>query len=191
MGVERDVEPRAVVLVEGVSDQHALLALARRRGRDLADEAIRVVPMGGATNIARFLEQYGPQGADVRLAGFCDAGEEWHFRRALGRCGLGDDLGRPEMEERGFFVCHLDLEDELIRCLGTDATEGVLESAGELTLFRTFQRQPAQRERTRERQLRRFLGTQSGRKLTYARLLVEQLDLTRVPRALDGVLGYL
>ena len=41
---------RAVVLVEGVSDQAALEALARRRGRDLAAEGIEIVSMGGATN---------------------------------------------------------------------------------------------------------------------------------------------
>jgi hypothetical protein len=32
------------------------------------------------------------------------------------------------------------------------------------------------------------MGTRSGRKILYARLLVEALDLERVPRPLDGVL---
>jgi hypothetical protein len=56
--------------------------------------------------------------------------------------------------------------------------------------FRTFQRQPAQRGRPVEAQLRRFMGTRSGRKVRYGRLLVEALDLTRVPRPLDGVLDH-
>ena len=84
---------RAVVLVEGVSDQAALEALARRRGRDLAAEGIRIVSMGGATNVGTFLERYGPHGQDVRLAGLCDAGEADHVRRRLADAGLG--LGSP------------------------------------------------------------------------------------------------
>ncbi len=55
----------AVVLVEGISDQLALEALARRRGRDLEAEGIRIVSMGGATTIGRFLERFGPHGSDV------------------------------------------------------------------------------------------------------------------------------
>ena len=49
----RDPTVRAVVLVEGVSDQLALEALAVRRGRHLDEEGVSIVPMGGATNIAR------------------------------------------------------------------------------------------------------------------------------------------
>jgi hypothetical protein len=44
--------PRAVVLVEGISDQAALLALANRQGRDLESEGVSIVPIGGATNIS-------------------------------------------------------------------------------------------------------------------------------------------
>ena len=51
----------AVVLVEGVSDQRALEALAQRRGRDLDAEGISVIPMGGAQAIGHFLDVYGPQ----------------------------------------------------------------------------------------------------------------------------------
>ncbi len=54
-----------------------------------------------------------------------------------------------------------------------------------------FQQQPAQRDRTPDAQLRRFLGARSGRKQHYAQLLVDALDLSRVPRPLDGVLGRL
>ena len=46
---------RAVVLVEGVSDQRALEALAERRGRDLEAEQVAIVPIGGAQAIGRFL----------------------------------------------------------------------------------------------------------------------------------------
>ena len=108
----------AVVLVEGVSDQLAVEALAERRGRDLSAEGISVVPIGGAKNVGSFLERFGPPGHDVRLAGLCDAAEEGDFRRGLERAGFGADLTRADMETLGFYVCDADLEDELIRSLG-------------------------------------------------------------------------
>jgi hypothetical protein len=48
----------------------------------------------------------------------------------------------------------------------------------------------SQRGKTRESQLRRFIGTRSGRKAQYALALVEALDLTRAPRPLHGVLAH-
>jgi hypothetical protein len=184
------VRPRAVVLVEGSSDQVALEALAARRGRDLAAAGVAVVSMGGARNIRHFLERFGPRGLAVRLAGLCDAGEEGDFRRGLEEAGLGANLGRAEMEALGFYVCVADLEDELIRGLGAAAVEQIVEAQGELGSFRTFQRQPSWRGRSSQEQLRRFLGTHSGRKVRYARLLVDALDLTSVPRPLDRVLAH-
>jgi hypothetical protein len=179
-----------VVLVEGVSDQLALEALAARRGRDLDAEGISIVPMGGAGNIGSFLHRFGPQGTGLRLAGMYDAGEEGAFQRGLERAGLGSNLTRAEMERLGFYVCIADLEDELIRSLGAAAVEQVIDAQGDLGSFRTFQKQPAWRGRTKEEQLRRFFGTHSGRKTRSAALLVEALDLTRVPRPLDGVLAH-
>jgi hypothetical protein len=183
-------EPRAVVLVEGRSDHAALEALARRRGRDLAAEGVTIVPIGGAQAISRFLDRFGPTGRDLQLAGLCDATEEGAFRRGLERAGLGASLTRTQMESLGFYVCDADLEDELIRCLGLAAVERVIEATGELGAFRTFQRQPAQQGRAHDRQLRRFMGTRSGRKILYGRLLVEALDLDAVPRPLDAVLAH-
>lgn len=182
---------RAVVLVEGVSDQLALAALARRRGRDLDAEGISVVAMGGAQAIGVFLGALGPRGLGVELAGLCDAGEAGHFRRALERAGFGTNLTRSRMESLGFYVCVADLEDELIRALGASAVERVIDAQGDLGPFRTFQRQPAWRGRPTEEQLRRFIGTHSGRKIQSAALLVEALDLARVPPPLDGLLAHL
>jgi hypothetical protein len=178
------------LLVEGASDQVALEALAARRGRDLAAEGIAVVPMGGARNIRRFLELFGPRGLNLRLAGLCDAGEEGDFRRGLERAGLGSNLGRADLEALGFYVCVADLEDELIRCLGAARVEQVVEAQGELGSFRSLQQQPAWQGRSSQQQLRRFIGTHSGRKIRYARLLVDALDLTSVPRPLDRVLAH-
>ena len=184
------VTARTVVLVEGVSDQFALEALAARRGRDLAAEGIAVMPTGGATTIGRFLAQLGPQGRGLRLAGLYDAAEEAGVRRRLERAGLGN-LTRVDMEALGFFVCVVDLEDELIRALGATAVEQVLDADGELGSFRIFQQQPAHRGESPTAQLHRFMGTRSGRKIRYGRLLVEALDLTQVPRPLDRLLAHL
>jgi hypothetical protein len=188
----RDAAPGscAVILVEGISDQAALQALAARQGRNLADERVFVVPMGGATNIGHFLGLFGPQGLGARLAGLCDEAEERDFRRGLAGVGLRPGLARADLERLGFYVCVADLEDEMIRALGTASVEQLIAAEGELGSFRAFCQQPAQRDRTRERQLRRFMGTRSGRKARYGRVLVEALDLTQMPRPLERVLGH-
>src|SRR5215212_456053 len=147
-------DSRAVVLVEGVSDQVALEALAERRGRNLSAEDISILPMGGATNIRSFLDLFGPQGLDVRLAGLCDAAEEGNFRRGLERAGLGSNLSRADMEALGFYVCVADLEDELIRALGAARVEVRLVAEGELGSFLTVQRRPAWQGRATKGQLR-------------------------------------
>jgi hypothetical protein len=94
------------------------------------------------------------------------------------------------MEQLGFYVCVADLEDELIRALGAAEVERVVDAQGDLGSFRTLQRQPAWRGRPKEDQLRRFMGSGGRRKIRYARLLVEALDLDHVPRPLDGVLAH-
>ncbi|GAA3768626.1 hypothetical protein GCM10022403_000290 [Streptomyces coacervatus] len=181
---------RTVVLVEGSSDQVALEALATRHGRDLGAQGVAVVPLGGATNIGRFLDVCGPAGLGLPLAGLCDIGEERHFRRHLERVGLGSGLTCAGLETLGFHLCVADLEDELIRALGAEGVQQVIEAQGEMRPFRTFQGQPAQRDRPVEHQLRRFLGTHSGRKALYAQALVEHLDLERVPRPLERLLDH-
>ncbi|HEX3528180.1 MAG TPA: TOPRIM nucleotidyl transferase/hydrolase domain-containing protein [Thermoanaerobaculia bacterium] len=183
------------ILVEGWSDQAALEALARRRDLDLRAEGIGVVPMGGITNVAKFADALGPRGLGLRLGGLCDAAEEPYLLRSLCRAGLAGagagDLTRAEAEKLGFFVCDADLEDELIRALGTTAVERILAAEGELNSFRRFQDQPAQRGRETHAQLRRFIGTRARRKIRYGTLLVDALDLERVPRPLDLVLSHL
>ncbi|MEK9522269.1 ATP-dependent endonuclease [Streptomyces venezuelae] len=189
-GLAAGSELRTAVLVEGVSDHVALDALAARHGRSLDAEGIAVVPLGGATNIGRYVHLLGPRGLGMPLAGLCDAGEERHFSAALERAGLGHGLARAAMEPLGFYVCDADLEEELIRSLGAEAVQRVVDTQGDLRAFRIFQKQPAQRERAVERQLRRFMGTISGRKSQYARSLVDALDLREVPRPLDRLLAY-
>ena len=165
------------MLVEGASDRRAVETLARRRGRDLDAEGVAVVAMGGYGNLPRLLGQY----RDVRLAGLYDVREERHFL-----CGLGCH-DRGDLERIGFYACTRDLEDELTRAVGPDGMQRVLTEQGELRAFRTYQKQPAHRDRPLEHQLHGFMW---NRKQRYAVLLVEALDLERVPRPLDRVLTH-
>ncbi len=168
----------AVILVEGASDKVAIEALARRRrGRflTLAAEGVEIVAIGGAQAVGRVLAGLGGQ----RVAGLCDVREEAGFRRAFERAGI-----TPEVH-----VCDPDLEGELIRALGARAVEGVLGANGDLSSFRTMQKQPVWRDRPVQDQLRRFMGSGARRKIRYAALLVDALDLDRVPQPLDGVLA--
>jgi hypothetical protein len=180
---------RAVVLVEGVSDQIAVETLARRRGRDLAAEGVVVLPAGGVHGIARYLRLFGPEGTGARLAGLCDVAEEHIVRRGLAAAGLGTPASRGDLERLGFSVCVEDLEDELIRAAGSALAAQVLAAHGDLGAFRIIQRQPAWRGKDEAAQLRRFLGAGSQRKLRYARLLTEAIDPDRIPRPLEAVLA--
>jgi hypothetical protein len=165
----------------------AIEALAERRGVDTDAMGVSLVPIGGAQAIGRYLAVFVPQG--LKLAGLCDAAEEIDFARELERAGLGSNLTRDDMEQLGFFVCVQDLEDELIRAHGTAAVEQVIEAEGDLGSFRTLQKQPAWTGRPVEEQLRRFMGSGGSRKIRYARLLVNALDLDKIPRPLDQVLA--
>ena len=159
-----------MVIVEGESDRVALETLARRRGRDLAAEGVRIVAIGGAHAIRRFLESHRDGG---QVFGLVDAAQADVFRR------LGVEV----------YVCDSDLEDELIRALGPERFERVIEAQGELRSLRSLQKQPAQRGRTQLQHLRRFISSHSGRKAQYAKAMVEALDLDEVPKPLDGVLA--
>jgi hypothetical protein len=179
------------VLVEGISDQIAVETLAARLGRNLTSEGVAVVPIGGAHAIGRFLTRFGPQGAKMRLAGLYDIGEESVVRRALQQAGFGPGfpLTRADMEELGFYVCVVDLEDELIRALGAASVEAVIDAQRELDPFRTLQKQPEWRGQRIEAQLRRFMGSGARRKIRYAHLLVDALDPAQAPRPLHLVLA--
>ncbi|MFF2951842.1 TOPRIM nucleotidyl transferase/hydrolase domain-containing protein [Kitasatospora sp. NPDC057965] len=173
---------RTAVLVEGPSDLAAVETLAARRGRDLAAEGVCVVSMRGAMNVARFAALLGPPGLGLRLAGLCDANEQGFYERGLQRAGAPDE---------GFFVCVSDLEEELIRALGVARVAEIVEAEGDLPAWQTFVRQPAHQGGRPEGQLRRFLGTKSGRKIRYGHLLVGALDGGREPAPLRGLLAHL
>jgi hypothetical protein len=167
----------------------ALVTLAERNGRDLAAEGIEIVAMGGITNTRTFAMRFGPHGLGLPLVGLYDAGEETKVRYGLAAAGLSAALEPEGLPALGFFRCSADLEDELIRALGTEAVEAVIEQAGETRSLQLLAGMPAQRGWTREAVLRRFLGVRSGRKARYAALLVAALEPDRAPAPLVAVLA--
>ena len=179
---------RVAILVEGESDRAAVLALAAGRGIDLPAVGAIVVAMGGITNIARYVAEFGPAGDGLQLTGLYDAGEERFVRRGLELGGFTPGPGREGLAALGFHRCDRDLEDELIRALGTDRVEAVIEAQRDLGSFRTLQQQPAHRGGATSDHLHRFFGAGSGRKVRYGRLLVEALDDAEMPRPLAAVL---
>lgn len=162
----------ALILVEGISDQIAVETAAHRRGRDLDAEHVTVVPIGGAHALGRVLGEL-----DTRvLAGLCDLREAGIFRRGLGPART--------------HVCVDDLEDELIRAVGTDVFAALIDAQGDLGSFHALRNQPAWRDRSVDDQMRRFLTSGSRRKARYARLLVEAaVDRDVLPRPLDDLLS--
>ncbi|GAA1856906.1 TOPRIM nucleotidyl transferase/hydrolase domain-containing protein [Myceligenerans crystallogenes] len=180
----------AVVLVEGASDRNAVETVAARLGRDLAAEGVRVVAMGGATNIRHYLGELAAR-PGLAVAGLYDAAEEPYFRRAAEAAGLGPAPTREALAALGFHACVADLEDEMIRALGTPAVLDVVAAEGELARFRKLQNQPAHRGRPAAEQLHRFLGTTAGRKERYGRLLADAVDLARIPAPLTSLLDAL
>ena len=180
---------RAVILVEGISDQIAVETVAARRGLDLGAEGVAVVPAGGAHGFARYARRFGPRGAGIMLAGLCDAAEEGVVQRGLAAAGFGPLRTRADLERVGFHVCDADLEEELIRAAGSAFVAELFAAHGDLGAFRIMQRQPAWRGKPEEAQARRFLGAGSQRKLRYARLLADAIDPRHLPKPLDAVLA--
>ncbi|MGC9540378.1 TOPRIM nucleotidyl transferase/hydrolase domain-containing protein [Streptomyces sp. UG1] len=177
-----ELSVRTVVLLEGPSDAAAVGTLAARRGRDLPAEGACLLAMGGAMSVARYARVLGPAGLGLRLTGLCDVAERPYYSRALHGTGLA---------QRDIFVCTADLEDELIRALGTDRVNELVQTQDDQRALNTFLRQPAQQHRTPHQQLRRFLGTKKGRKIHYARILTEALEPDQVPTPLGDLLAGL
>jgi hypothetical protein len=162
------MEPRvpAVIAVEGVSDKLVLETIARRLGRDLAAEGIRIQAIGGAHAIRRFVAELG---SDVEVRGLCDENEQHLFRRVL-------DV---------VFVCVPDLEGELIRAIGVERVLELVDAAA----FAKMRRQPAHRETPVVPALHRWLRSSSSRYHRYLPVLAEAVELERLPQPLVAVLG--
>lgn len=176
------------VLVEGRSDEAALRALALAHGRDLAHDGVDILPLGGITNLRAAATRLHATGR--RVAGLYDAPEVRFVRRGLAAAGVtsGEDA---DLEAHGFFCCSRDLEDELLRALGTAGVEQVIAEAGETRSLERLAQMPAQAGWTREDLLARFMTSRSGRKERYARLLVEAMPRGSEPAPLCALLAHL
>lgn len=181
--------PRAdagtTVLFEGASDRLAFEAVARRLAADIRH--LRLVDLDGITNLRRRLTELRALSDPPRVLGLYDSAEGRYVTQVLIDVGI---LVGPEAAPRdvGFHGCERDLEDEVIRAAGPALVLATLETRGELTRFRVFQGQPAQRERSVEAQLHRFAGTTAGRKARFATDVIDALPLDRMPPPLVALL---
>jgi len=125
-----------VVLVEGESDAAAVVTLADRYG--IPSGRLLPVVAFGVTNYTRILIELAHRRPVVRIVGLYDEPEEHVVRRAVIAAGLGTANGRADLERLGFHACVTDLEAELIRAIGTDRVEQVIEHEGELPSLLRF-----------------------------------------------------
>ena len=174
---------RTLVLVEGNSDAGAVRALADLLGCDLNLNQIQILSADGVTNFSRLLVEFVHKHPGAEFCGMYDVADERHVRRVLTHAAI-PVAANESLESRGFFACVADLEDGLIRALGVEGVERVLEAQGELISFRRFQAMPQHRSTPEHRQLHRFLGTRATRKIRSAQRLVEALGLAGLPRPL-------
>ncbi len=133
-------DQQAVVLLEGVSDIAAVRVLAQAAHVDLTRVAL--VDLGGVTNIGRALAELHDGSPDAQVLGLCDAGEVRFVERALTRTG-SPVRDATDLPAYGFFVCHADLEEELIRALGATRAVETIRALGLGPKFAALQQQPA------------------------------------------------
>ncbi len=173
------------MLLEGVSDVAAIRAVARLCAVDL--RTVTLANLHGVTNVYRVLVQLHRDAPDTEILGLCDIGEVRFVQRALAA------IGRPvrdvtDLPAYGFFVCRADLEEELIRALGTSRTVDVVERIGLGPKLAGLRRQPAWLDRPLDEQLHRFCGVASGRKELLAGELAAALTPDQIPEPLRMLL---
>ncbi|MGW9113515.1 ATP-dependent endonuclease [Microbacterium sp. NPDC055683] len=164
---------RTVILVEGESDRAALHAAAVRLGEE---PPARIGVLHGITNLAKALAAHAGDGVVVLF----DGDERARVARVLAGATTTPVAAT---------ACERDLEDELIRALGADGVLAVIAAEGDLPAWRALRGQPFHRRRPVEEVLHRFMGSIGGRKLRYARALVEALPPGAIPRPLVDALA--
>ena len=105
---------------------------------------------------------------------------------------LGDVRERRYLEKvepplAGVFLCDRDLEEELFRALGRDEVLDAIAAIGDEERWATFRGQPEWRGRPVDDQLRRFVGTRSGRKAALADELGRRLRDEALPPPLAAL----
>lgn len=174
---------RTVVLVEGPSDYLAVRAAARAINMDLDARGVAVVSLQGAGLLATYLSLLGPSGLDLRVCGLCDADTEGDWQAKLTAAGMNAS-DRASMNAHGFFVCDVDLEDELVRALGDAAVQEIIEQEGETAKFTAFANQPSNRTMSLNEQLVAFARSNKTR---WSPRLAADLGAASMPEPLQGV----
>lgn len=175
------------VFTEGDSDAAALTELAARRELDLSENSIEVVSIGGAASYRFVIPDATERG--TRFCGLYDLPELDDVVAGFSHAGI-DAGSEVALRSHGFHACHDDLEDELIRAMGADAVVRVIFAEDDGAALEALLRQPAWRNQPRLAALRRFFGSQSGRKERYARILVEACPIDSIPAPLSAVLNH-
>ncbi|MBD3781952.1 MAG: hypothetical protein IE926_03195 [Micrococcales bacterium] len=175
------MDDAAVVLVEGGSDAVLVRHVLAAHGA-----AADVVPMGGVTNLGRFLAERG--GPSRRVLALVDADQLRVAVRVLRRFGRDAETAE-ELRRHGVFVCRRDLEDLMIRALGPETVLDALAAMGELGAFEAFSAMPQWRRAHVTDRLHRFAGSGSGRKARLAAALAPRLDPDDLPDPLDALVG--
>lgn len=176
---------RKVIFVEGYSDRVLLLRLASRQNRDLDAEGVTIVSLDGGGAIGTFLALFGSLGLGLPVFGLCDEDKEaqWISEVQKTDSTISD---RSSMERAGFFVCVRDLEHELVRALGVPGAENVIANERMQAKLESFRKQPQQRARSADEQLRAFFHQDNIR---WAVPLADAIDLQAIPRPLNELLA--
>lgn len=102
---------RAIILVEGVTDQAIVKTVAEKLRHDLDRLGITVVALDGAGGFKMALRLFGSNGFHVPHWGLVDAREASDVASYLG-------VSEAVLDDHGFVVCVEDLEDECVKNLG-------------------------------------------------------------------------
>lgn len=176
---------RTVIFVEGASDYLALHAAAEILGVDIDARGVAVLTLQGAGLLGTYLSLLGPTGLDLDLRGLCDLDAEIEWRARLTAAGIVV-TDRTTMNARGFFVCDVDLEDEIVRAHGDTAAEAIIAQHGATARFAAFASQPANRALSRTEQLTGFARRSKTR---WAPRLVAALSSAAMPTPIKEVLA--
>ena len=176
---------RTVIFAEGPSDYLALHAAADVLSVDLDARGAAVVSLQGASLLSIYLTLLGPNGLDLSLCGLCDLDAESEWRAKLQAVGL-NATSRAALNSQGFYVCDIDLEDELIRAHGSTAVQSIIALEGEARKFSAFASQLPNRSLTLSEQLTEFVRKSKTR---WSPKLVSELSAASMPSPLRDVLA--
>lgn len=171
-----------VVLLDSAGDVAVVRALLR--SHEIDPGPLELVDLQGITNIGRHLADLRQLRADDDVLGLCDAAQSAPVVKALAADGL-PVADATDLPVYGFFVCEPTLEDELVAALGGQRAHDALVAAGLGNKLEALTVQPAWVDRTREEQVRGFLGVASGKQAHATAVLAAALAADELPESLS------